>query len=342
MPAATGVLSALAEQSPDPAPQQPGTPSPATTTLPPVFPDVRPWPPAPAPRVPIGAFDLAHTLIPFASDRPAGGLGGFNLYIYDLTAQTVLLPPGANTPGDEFNPSLSQSNRWLVYATNGPGHYEVWLYDLASQLVNPLPNLNTGPDQESPVIDGSGTRITYQSFLGGRYRLRLFELRTQTQFSVAAIDALGTPILSPYISADGTKLAFATSIADHQRDIFLYDIPSATLWSPPFVNTPFVEDEPVLSPDNRLLVFSTTRRGNEDVMLADLRSGFVDPLVLANSPATELTPSFVGPKANGVLFVTDRTGKQDRRMMIFWLDKNALDTLPNAHEPGYLDTFSPP
>lgn len=324
------------------APVAPATLAPAAAaTMPPVFPSLAPRPRASAPASRARRYDPAHTVIPFSSNRP-GGCGGFDLYLYDLTAQTVVVPPGANTPGDEFNPSASWNGRWLVYATDGPGHFEVWLYDLSSQLVNPLPELNTGPDQESPTISGDGTLIAYQTRLRGRFHIRLFDLRTRQNYALSAIDHLNAPAVSPFISADGRLLAFSSPVPGRGLDIFLYAIAEATVWSPPFLNTAATEDEPVLSPHNRRLVFSTNRRGNQDVMLANLRTGVVDPLPLANSPADDLTPSFVGPRADRIVFVSDRTGQGDRRLMLYDLATHALDTLPVAHAPGSIDTFSPP
>lgn len=56
----------------------------------------------------------APDLIPFASNRAIDAAGGFDLYVFDRAAETVWLPPGANTRGDELNPTLVDANHMTL------------------------------------------------------------------------------------------------------------------------------------------------------------------------------------------------------------------------------------
>jgi Tol biopolymer transport system component len=289
-------------------------------------------PPAPAVWVP------THDLVAFVSNREGHG---FDVFLYDATRQTVWAPPGVNTGADDFNPSLSYNNRWLVYSTNASGNFDVRLFDLRTQLVNTLEAANTPADEVSPTINGDGTVIAYTSRERGLDRLHLFNLVTGQNLVPAVVARTCKTINNPFISTDSRQVAFSSPVEGRGLDIFLYDVIHATLGTPPFLNSEADDDEPCLSAVDARICFSTRRRGNLDVMEADLKTGFVNPLVLANSDADDLTPSYVGPHAERLVFVSDRAGKGNRRMLAYNLHTAVLDTLPASHQEGSEDTFSP-
>jgi Tol biopolymer transport system component len=74
------------------------------------------------------------------------------------------------------------------------------------------------------------------------------------------------------------------------------------------------------------------RRGSLDIYMTDLRSGFTDNMVLANSTADEQEPRFLGPIGDRVVFQTDRA--HDFRIMVYDFPTGLLDTLPVANEVG--------
>jgi Tol biopolymer transport system component len=301
----------------------------------PTPPGPKPVPPAPAVWVP------THDLVAFVSDRDQSGAGRFDIYIYDPNTQTVWAPPGVNTPADEFNPNLSFNNQWLVYSTNASGNFDLRLFDMRTQLINTLNDANTPENEVSPTVNGDGTIIAYTSHEGAIDRLHLFDLVRGANLVPAVVARTCKTINNPFISADSTKVAFSSPVKGRGLDIFIYDVVHATLFTPPFVNTEANEDEPVLSPVDARIAFSTNRRGNLDVMEADLHTGFVNPLVLANSPEDDLTPGYVGAHAERLVFVSDRTGKTNRTLLAYNLHTGVLDTLPVSHVVGREDTFSP-
>lgn len=283
-----------------------------------------------------------HELIPFVSDREARGVGRFDVFLYDRTAQAVLALPAANSPGDEFNPSLTHNNRWLVFVTNFAGNDDIVLLDLETQLVNTLPNLNTPADEFTPTIDSNGTTIAYVSNQTGTDRLHLYDLRTQINWVPAAVARLDAPVFNPFLSSDGTLVVFSSPVESRKRDLFFYELRTAAVRQVPFINTEDVEDEPVLSPDNRRLVLSTDREGETDVLLLDLDSGFIDHLQLLDSPVAELSPTFLGKHADQIVFVSDQGGEAGRQMFIYRIGAAQLDTVPVSHVYGRTDTFGPP
>lgn len=335
---------------PTPAPSVyawPSVPPPAPFPLVSAVPTPAPPPAIAGQPLPVGASRIAtylpaHVLIPFSSNRLTGGVGGFDIYIYDRSNQTVLVLPGANTTGDEFNPSLSNNNRWLVYSSTASGNADIRLYDMQTQLVDTLRDANTPGDDVDPTIDAAGDLIAYTSHERGRDRLHLYDVRNGANYIPAVVDKLGTTINNPFISVDGTIVAFSTPVPNRGLDIFFYDVRHATVSQPPFLNTEATEDEPCLFPDNQRVLFSTNRRGNEDIMLLDLRTGFTDPLPLANTLCSETTPICIGPNMDQILFLSDRTGPDNRQMYIYQPGPHILDTVPVSHFLGKIDTFSPP
>ncbi|MDB5098054.1 MAG: hypothetical protein JWM80_2475, partial [Cyanobacteria bacterium RYN_339] len=300
-------------------------------------------PVAPAPILPgpVG-FAANHDLVAFVSDRDTSGAGGFDIYLYDATLQTVWAPPGVNSKADEANPSLAHGNQWLVYASNAAGNFDIRRFDMTNQLIDGLGPANTAANEVSPTINEAGTVIAYTSDVTGSPRLHLFDLRTGANYVPAAVARLCGDIFNPYIAADSSRVAFSSPVKGSGLDLFVYDMATAAVWTPPFVNSAADEDEPVLSPVDARMLFSTNRNGNFDVMLTDLHTGFLDGLALANSKATELTPGFLGAHADRILYVSDRTGKGDRRMLVYAPALGLVDTLPVAHDVGSEDTFSPP
>ena len=71
---------------------------------------------------------------------------------------------------------------------------------------------------------------------------------------------------------------------------------------------------------------------HRNVYMADLSSGYVDRLVLANSRDEDRSPRFVDSDGDGFVFVSDRSG--DARLLLFHLASGVIDTLPIAHDVG--------
>jgi len=120
------------------------------------------------------------------------------------------------------------------------------------------------------------------------------------------------------------------------------------------VNSPYDDDEPAFSPDGERLAFSTWRNGHAEVMVANLKTGWLDRLPLANSDADDVTPYFLNGNGERLFFVSARSalppalaglptaflpGAGDRRLFIYTFATRKLDSLPIAHEVGSDDTL---
>lgn len=73
----------------------------------------------------------------FASKR-SGGAGGWDVYLYDLTANAFVALPGLNTAADERSPSVSNDGQRLVFASDragGAGGLDLYRYELTGGAV---------------------------------------------------------------------------------------------------------------------------------------------------------------------------------------------------------------
>lgn len=315
---------------------------------------------APAGGVLVGsdlAGALEENILAFASRRDTGGGAGFDIFIYDRQAATVLALPGVNTGANEIHPRLSHNGEWLIYATDANGDYDIQIYDLRSHLIDTLAKLNTPFDELSPTVSDNGQIVAFTSRENGFRQLRLHDLSTgvttiPVSSSLQGINGpvpaplpgspllswLAADILDPNVSADGRVVAFAVSQYGGARDIYLYDLATGALANPPFVNTINDERDPELSADGQFLLFASDRTGDKNIYMADLLGGVTDRLVLANSPGDEREPRFLGPSGSQVLFESNRNGNE--RLFIYDTVSGVLDTLPVAHEDWADDTLA--
>lgn len=280
-----------------------------------------------------GGFDGEgeNGLITFQSDRATGGGAGMDIFVFDAVAATVLALPGVNTLADETNPRLSSNGRWLVYQSNESGDNDILLFSLESQLINTLATLNTDADEEQPDVSNDGDVIVYVSNRAGGDELRVFDLVDGNNFRVPIANRGLYDVNWPTISGNGEVIAYGASDGQ-SADVFVYSLMDAAQLTPPFLNTADGEYNPDLNEGGDLIAFVSNRRGSEDIYAVDMRSGFIDNLVLANSPYIEQEPRWLAGADDALVFHTDRTG--EFRIMAYNLETALLNTLPVANEIG--------
>lgn len=91
--------------------------------------------------------------VAFASDR-AGGVGDFDLYLFDLTTQLLVAVPG-NSVASDRDPSISFYGSHLQFASNragGLGGMDVWLLDRTGGTVQAVSGQNSSAADVDPVI----------------------------------------------------------------------------------------------------------------------------------------------------------------------------------------------
>ncbi|MDB5098360.1 MAG: hypothetical protein JWM80_2781, partial [Cyanobacteria bacterium RYN_339] len=213
---------------------------------------------------------------------------------------------------------LLEDGHSLFFQTAAAGNLDIWRYDMRSRRIDRLAAVNTDEDEADFALTLDARWLVFARGPAGKRRLARADLkdpRTPVQ-EVPRVEG----VAFPSVSADGSLAAYGKP----DGDIEFYDFARARVVTPPFINSPAKESFPWLLPDGHTVAFVSDRSGNADLYFTDLDVGMVEALALANSPATELAPAYIG--GNTLEFVSDRAGPL--RMYTYdWVTRR-LDTLP--------------
>jgi hypothetical protein len=242
----------------------------------------------------------------FISNRPVGGMGGYDIWVSRRWSPfepwgppTNMLGPMINTGSDERGPSLSPDGHYLFFSSNrggggSLGNQDLWMahrWDTSSDFWEPPVNL--GPGVNTTYADfgaayvedeyGMGTLLFGRREPPGDSDIYRSERQWDGSFGYAElVTELSTPEddLRPTVRLDGLELFFNSNRPMSMGNT--NDLWSSWRWSHfmPWqlprnlghsVNTEVQEQFPALSPDARLLVFSSNRldsRGGNDLYVS--------------------------------------------------------------------------
>ena len=93
--------------------------------------------------------------VAFSSNR-AGGVGGFDLYVFDLNNLfLVALPGNTNSADDDTDPSMSKDGSNLVFVSNragGSGGWDLWNLDRVGAVLKQVNGLSSSADDLEPAL----------------------------------------------------------------------------------------------------------------------------------------------------------------------------------------------
>ena len=104
-------------------------------------------------------------VLAFSSNVP-GGVGGSDIYLYDLVAGKPIAVPEMNSKGLELQPSLSGDGRLVAFSSDRPGGLggrDIYLFDRAVKQLLPLPGLNSSDPEQSPSLSADGRYLAFVS-----------------------------------------------------------------------------------------------------------------------------------------------------------------------------------
>src|SRR5512138_208293 len=113
--------------------------------------------------------------------------------------------------------------------------------------------------------------------------------------------------ITPSISPDGTRIAFASNRGGHWD---LYTLALASGQVSQLTNTPEYDGAPAWSPDLAWIAFETYRNGNLDIAILSLTDPAQAPILLTEDGATEHSPAWA-PNGREIAFVSDANGNAD-------------------------------
>lgn len=136
----------------------------------------------PTPRLhEMGALDFDPALsgdgrlIAFTTNRA----GSFDVALYDVAADSLLLLPGLNSPESDLGVSISRDGRYLAFHSNragGQGLFDVYVYDRVSASLLPMPDANTTLSDINPALSPDGHWVAFTTEAEGGSDLRLYDL----------------------------------------------------------------------------------------------------------------------------------------------------------------------
>jgi Tol biopolymer transport system component len=153
--------------------------------------------PAPGSNDSDPALDAAGRRIAFVSDRN----GNPDVYVYQVTTQSMLLVPQSISAGNDIEPAISGDGHELAWASDrsgGAGLYDIYLFDLNSALFVPFGANSPGNDRD-PSLSNDGAYVVMASdfarpFAVGGYDLWNVNLASGTVWSVNGESSAGDDI----------------------------------------------------------------------------------------------------------------------------------------------------
>ena len=177
----------------------------------------------------------------FAGNLSGPGLGGYDIYLSQLTPQGWSEPQNlgstVNTEFWESSPALSPDKRVLYFSSNRPGGYggrDLYMSERLpsgrwGKAMNMGPKINSAGDELAPFIHADNQTLFYTSDgLPGYGNSDLFVLRKNDKGEWGTPENLGYPINtienegSLAVSADGLTAYYASDRSDSRGNLDLY------------------------------------------------------------------------------------------------------------------------
>ena len=165
-------------------------------------------------------------------------------------------------PGSYANPAFSPSGDRVAFNLNDArtGKGDIWIRDLA-RGVNSRFTLGAGNNYRAVWSPDGGT-IVFSSDRGGT--IDLYQKSTKGSGEEKLLLQTDEPKSASSWTADGKYIAFASRNAKTVWD--LWALPTFGDLKPiPIVVSPFVETQPMVSPDGRFVAFVSTESGREEI-----------------------------------------------------------------------------
>jgi hypothetical protein len=271
--------------------------------------------------------------------------GSDDIRVFDLSTQLIDTLRTLNTEFfDEREPDISDDGNLIVYVSNEGDRFSHHRGDKGGYDDKGKGNDDWDKGDRGKNDDCNDCNDGYNHFKTGGDSLFIYNTHNGANYAVPVANRGLGWVTWPTISGNGEVIAYGGSDGGRKRsDIFVYSIRDAAQLTPPFINDAKGNQyDPDLNAAGDLITFVSDRRGSEDIYICDLKSGFTDNLVLANTDCVEQEPRFLGPLGDRIVFQSDRTGKF--RIFAYDIGAAILDTLPVAHEFGSNDqlrTFRP-
>jgi TolB protein len=178
----------------------------------------------------------------------------------------------AHTFADEIirnftaRPGLTLTSIAFVSERHGDGRKEIYVMDYDGWNQRPVTahqTLSLSPDWK-PGND----RLAYVSYLAGAPGIYVVEIKTGTKQSLITDGDLN---ISPAISPDGRRIAFARSEARGASDIYVADANGSNMKR--LTRSSGIDANPAWSPNGQQIAFTSSRGGSPQIYVMDADGG---------------------------------------------------------------------
>ena len=158
-----------------------------------------------------------------------------------------------------YDPALSRDGSKIAVSMVTEGNSDLWIYDVKRETFGRL--TSSGGEEEHPLFTPDGREITYDYSMAGPFRL--FSRTVDDASEPRGLGGEGYSENPESYSPDGKLLVFTRENLETGFDLFILDLEN--LSRRPLLKTPFDERSARLSPDGRILAYSSNESGRFEV-----------------------------------------------------------------------------
>jgi Tol biopolymer transport system component len=240
-------------------------------------------------------------VLAFATDR-AGGMGDWDILIYDLARSELAPTPAINSAGRDDEPAFTGNALALVFVRDTLGVRRLRYFNGVADVFRLMPGLDApdGFNDWAPAPDLTGARIAFVSDRTGSPGVFVYDATGDSLLDLPDLASDSTDT-EPALTPDGRYLAFASTRAGGAGgfDLYLYDLQAkAFVALAPELNTAADERHPTLSSNANVISFEADREnghGQFDVWNHSRASGSIGQGVNQSSAGMDVEPSLRWP-----------------------------------------------
>lgn len=236
-------------------------------------------------------------VLAFATNR-AGGMGDFDLRIYDLLSNAFAATPPINSAGRDDEPAFTGNALSLLFVRDTLGERRLRFFSGIPDVFIPMPGIDAPPgfDDWAPAPNNTGSLVAFVSDRNGNPDVFVYDAAGDSLLDLPDLVSDSTDT-EPSLSHDGRWLAFASSRPGGTGglDVYLYDLQTkAFVALSAAVNTAMDERNPSVSPDGNVISYESNRAdglGGWDVWNHERTSGATGQGTNLDSANDDLQPS---------------------------------------------------
>jgi hypothetical protein len=159
--------------------------------------------------------------------------------------------------------NLSPDSRFVAVSYGWTAQSNIWMFDLVR---GGKTRVTFGNEMDmGPLWSPDGRKLVYTTLNEGKIRMRLKDLASGAEEELFKSDAIGTPVPTSW-SRDGSAIFFSNGGLMTRSDIFWFSLTDHQQHV--YLNTPFVEATPRVSPDGKWVAYQSNESSGNDVYLA--------------------------------------------------------------------------